>query len=166
MSSIDPVSPRYRVRAVPLLSTMAGSAVTLLPIVATWPMLPPCGLLMLLGWRLLRPELWPAWVALPLGLFDDILNGQPLGSAAALWTIAFLVLDAVDRRLIWRDYWIDWGIAAMAITACIAAGWLIAAFIGSSGSIVVVVPQILISIGAFPLAARVCAVLDHWRLRR
>ena len=30
--------------------------------------MPPFGLLVLLAWRLLRPELWRAWVGLPLGL--------------------------------------------------------------------------------------------------
>lgn len=66
-------------------SILAGSLVTLLPVVATVPFLPPFGLLMFLGWRLLRPGALPVWAAAPLGLFDDLVSGQPLGSAVLLW---------------------------------------------------------------------------------
>ncbi|MFD2501348.1 rod shape-determining protein MreD [Rhizorhabdus histidinilytica] len=94
---------------VPILSTLAGSATALLPIVATEPIVPPFGLMMLLAWRLLRPEIWPVWVALPLGLADDLISGHYLGTAMILWTIAFLSLEWVDQALRWRDSWIEWG---------------------------------------------------------
>lgn len=155
---------RARVRVVPIVSTIAGSMTALLPIVATSPTLPPFGLLMLLGWRLLRPELWPAWMALPLGLTDDLLSGQPLGSAMTLWTLAFLALDMVDNRMIWRDYWLDWLIATAAILFCLSGSWLFAAFTGGGGTLLAIVPQAAITILCFPVAARLCALLDRWRL--
>ena len=88
-----------RVTIVPILSTLAGSAMALLPIIATEPIVPPFGLMMLLAWRLLRPEIWPVWAALPLGLADDLLSGHYLGTAMILWTIAFLALEWVDQAL-------------------------------------------------------------------
>lgn len=155
-----------RVRIVPVLSTIAGSAMSLLPIIAVSPALPPFGLLMLLGWRLLRPELWQAWIALPLGLADDLIGGQPLGSTMALWTTTLLVLDLVDNRMVWRDYWIDWLVAAVAILFCLGGSWMFARFTGGGGTILALVPQIAIAIFCFPAVARLCVVLDRWRLTR
>src|SRR3546814_13084177 len=70
-----------RTTGTPIIMVILGSVVTILPMIAVTTSLPPFGLLLLLAWRLLRPELWPLWIAVPLGLFDDIMSGQPLGSA-------------------------------------------------------------------------------------
>ena len=51
--------PPLRTVLVPILSTLAGSAMAILPIIATEPIIPPFGLMLLLAWRLLRPEMWP-----------------------------------------------------------------------------------------------------------
>lgn len=155
-----------RARAVPVATTMLGSLLHALPVVASAPVLPPFGLLMLLGWRLLRPELWQAWVALPLGLFDDLAAGQPPGSAMTLWTCAFLLLDMLDDRLIWRDYWIEWLVAAVLILFAMLGEWAVAAFTVGARPIWPIVPLMLVTIFCFPLAVRVCAMLDRWRLRR
>jgi rod shape-determining protein MreD len=157
---------RTRARLVPVLSTLAGSAVALAPFISVSPSLPPFGLLVLLAWRLLRPELWQAWVALPLGLADDLIGGAPLGSAMALWTLTFLALDTVDNRLVWRDYWVDWLVAAIAIIFCIGGAWLLARLTGGGGTVLAIVPQIAMSIFCFPAVARLCAKLDRWRLMR
>ena len=169
MSYADPERLRLlppRARIVPVVSTLAGSLVQALPLVATAPVMPPLGLLMLIGWRLLRPELWLAWVALPLGAFDDLVSGQPLGSAATLWTASFLVLDMIDDRLIWRDYWIEWAVAAAIIGFCMAGAWAAAAFTAGTAAFDTIVPQMLVTILCFPAVVRLCAVLDRWRLRR
>ena len=134
------------------------------PIVATVPLLPPFGLLMLLAWRLLRPELWPMWIALPLGLADDMLSGQPFGTAAALWTICLLALDTLDKQLIWRDYWQEWALAAAAIAFCLLGGAVIARYLAGGGELAVVAPQVAVSILVFPFVSRLCARIDRWRL--
>ena len=92
----------------------------LLPIVSSAPVLPPFGLLFLLAWRLLRPGLWPVWVGAPLGLFDDLLSGQPIGSAIALWSLALILIDIVEQRFLWRNLWQDWLLAAL--VTLLAAG--------------------------------------------
>lgn len=155
-----------RARIVPVLSTIAGSTAALLPIVSVSPLLPPFGLLMLLGWRLLRPEMWHAWVALPLGLADDLIGGQPLGTAMSLWTITLLAIDLVDNRLVWRDYWVDWLVAAVAIPFCLGGSWMFARYTGGGGTVFALAPQIAIAIFCFPAVARLCVVLDRWRLVR
>lgn len=162
----SPLTMSLRARMVPIVSTMLASMLPLAPVVSTAPLVPPAGLLMLLGWRLLRPELWPVWVALPFGLFDDLFSGQPLGSAMLTWTLAFIGIDLCDRWLVWRDYWQEWFIAASCIAFCTIAAFLIAISTGGGGYILIIVPLLFASILLFPLAARLCATLDRWRLMR
>lgn len=155
-----------RLWVVPVGSTLGASALGLLPIIATAPALPPFGLLMALAWRLLRPEMWAPWMALLLGLADDLIGGAPLGSAATLWTIAFLGFDIVDAQPMWRDYWLDWSLASVAILFCGVGGWLVADFVSGTGPVWTILPMLVIAIIAFPAAAWLCTRLDRWRLKR
>jgi rod shape-determining protein MreD len=155
-----------KARAVPIAATMLGSLLPLfVPVVAQAPVIPPFGLLVLLAWRLLRPGFWAVWAPLPLGFFDDLASGQPVGSAMLSWTIAFLAVDASERTLVWRDYVQDWVVAAVAVAGCIVAAYLFGVLAGGRAPMVSIVPQILASILAFPAVARLCARLDVWRLR-
>lgn len=147
----------------PAATVMAGSAMTLLPVVAETPFLPPLGLLMLIGWRLSRPEVWRIWAPLPLGLFDDLVSGQPFGSAALFWTLSFMVIDILDRRLVWRDFWQDWVIAAGTIALCLIGGRLVATRLEAHVDTVLAL-QITLSIILYPAIALLCARLDKWRL--
>lgn len=156
----------WRLHIVPVASTLIGSCAGLLPFVASAPVIPPFGLLMALGWRLLRPELWPAWMALPLGLADDLITGATPGTAMTLWTIAFLGIDLIDSRPMWRDHWLDWWIATSAILFCAVGTWAIGAAISGGGLLVPLVPPALIAVFAFPPIARLCAMLDRWRLAK
>jgi rod shape-determining protein MreD len=155
-----------KARAVPIVSTMVGSLVpALLPVIAQAPVVPPFGLMVLLAWRLLRPGFWAVWAPLPLGFFDDLVSGQPVGSAMLCWTLAFLVIEASERSVLWRDYVQDWLVAAAAIAGCLAGGYFLALFAGGAAPILAIVPQILASMLLFPAVARLCARLDAWRLR-
>lgn len=164
--TVTPERMRWRARLVPVLSTMAASLTAVIPVIAQWPLMPPAGLLMLLAWRLLRPEMWPAWVALPLGLFDDLATGRPPGTAPLIWTALFLAIDAADRWIIWRSHRMDWILAGAAIAAATIAAHALAFAIGAAPPIIVAMPQLAASILLFPLAVRLCARLDRWRLMR
>ena len=72
--------------AVPWASIMVASILPVFPIATALPVVPPLGLLMLLGWRLVRPGLLPVWAGLPLGLIDDLFSGQPFGFAMFVWS--------------------------------------------------------------------------------
>lgn len=163
---IDRPPSSLRVTGTPVLTTLIGSLVPLLPIVVTAPTFPPLGLMLFAAWRLRHRTLWPAWIGLPLGLWDDIFSGQPLGSSMLLWTVMMLVLDVVDRRMVWRDFWQDWGLAAAIIAVALIGGLAIANMTGGGTSPLVIVPQILISIALFPVIAHLCAAFDRWRLMR
>ena len=153
-----------RAQAVPIVATLAGSAMAWLPIVSTVPIVPPLGFMMLLGWRLLRPELWPAWIGIPLGLADDLLSGQPLGTGVFLWTSILLTLDGLDAQRLWRDYWLDWLVAIVAILLYLTGAWWASAPDATRLPFVVMLPQMMVSILSFPIIVRLCVRLDRWRL--
>jgi rod shape-determining protein MreD len=163
-SRIERVQSPWKMLLVPVLSVMAGSAATAMPLFTAGPMLPPMGFMMLLGWRLMRPGIWPAWVGLPFGLFDDLFSGQPFGSAALLWSLTLLAIELIDARAIWRDHLQDWLIAAVAIMLVLLGGLGIQGLAHRAPEASVIVPQILLSMLIFPLAVRLCARLDGWRL--
>ena len=165
-SSRDVALLGFRRQWVPILSTLAASLLALFPYVATWPIVPDFAYLTLLAWRLLRPELWQAHSALPLGLFNDLAAGLPLGQSMALWTLTFLILDIVDSRVGWRDYWLDWLFAAAAILFYTAGGWYVAGQMGARVPFELLLPQLAASIFAYPLVARLVVLLDRWRLSR
>ena len=151
---------------VPLVSTIVACLMALLPIVMNSPIIPDFGLLVLIAWRLLRPELWSVTTALPLGLFNDLVSGQPLGQSMALWTVLFLIYDVMDARVVWRDYWMDWFIAALSIVFYTFGAWYIGHLMSSDVSFAVMLPQIGLSVAAYPVIARLILVLDRWRLLR
>ncbi|MDJ0277917.1 rod shape-determining protein MreD [Sphingomonas sp. 2R-10] len=141
-----------------VLSILAGSLMTLIPVIATVPFLPPCGLLMFLAWRLLRPGTLPVWAAAPLGLFDDLVSGQPLGSAMLLWQVCSLMLDLVDTRLFARDFWQDWLLAGGAVALCLFAGRVFATGLSAHVDTVLLF-QTFVSVALFPAATRLCTAL-------
>jgi len=165
---INPYADRPPLRAVlvPILSTLAGSAMALVPVVATEPIVPPFGLMVVLGWRLLRPEMWPVWAALPFGLADDLLSGHYLGTSMILWTLAFLALEKIDQLLVWRDGWIEWGIGSMALIIIDIGAWALSQPADSVTSLLTIVPQTIGAVLLFPVTLRAMAALDRWRLRR
>lgn len=162
----DAWAPSRRLLVTPTLSVIIASLVTTLPIIVNAPLLPPLGLMMLLSWRLMRSDLWPIWIGIPLGFVDDLVSGQPVGSAVALWTIVMLAIDMVDRRVVWRDYWIDWMIGGIALLFVLFFGACLAR-VGSPLDILLLVgPQWLMSLFLLPLFMLLVARLDRWRLRR
>jgi rod shape-determining protein MreD len=156
----------FRRRFVPALSIIAASMLALLPIVAEAPLLPDFGMLVLLAWRLLRPEIWSPWMGLPLGLVSDLVAGNPLGEAMLLWTLLLLACDLIDRQLGFRDYLMDWLIAAGAILFQALGAWYIALLMGSDVRFMIMIPAIGLGILAYPVVTRIVLGLDRWRLSR
>jgi len=160
----DPEPPSALAWALPVGSVMAGSLITLLPLIATIVFLPPFGLMMMVGWRLGRPDAMPIWAPLLLGAFDDLFSGQPFGSAMFLWSATAILIDLLDQRLLSRDFWQDWLLAAGAIGGCLLAGRLVATPIGAHVDTVLLI-QIMVSVILYPVIARLCAWLDRKRIQ-
>lgn len=158
----DAAPPPAAARILPPTSVILGSLITIWPFIGSFPILPPFGLMMLLGWRLTRPSVFPIWAPLPLGFFDDLVSGQPLGNAMLLWTLCFFMIDLIDHRLVFRDFWQDWLIASGALGFCLLAGRLIASPISAHVDTVLLL-QFGICALLFPLIARFCIWLDRKR---
>lgn len=163
--------PRINRAPSPILATVApwvlvmlGSLAPLLPLIASAPVVPPFGFLLLIGWQQLRPGLFPVWAGLPLGLFDDLFSGQPFGSAVLLWSVTMIGLDIIEARFPWRGFWLNWVVSAGIITAYLAIGLLLANLGGGHAPLAVLVPQLLVSIFFYPLAARLVGLFDRFRL--
>ncbi|WP_373490748.1 rod shape-determining protein MreD [Parasphingorhabdus sp.] len=155
---------QLRIKMIPPLTVVIGSMITALPIMTDYPILPPMGLLVVLAWRLIRPGYWPVWAGFPLGLIDDIFSGQPLGSAAFLWSVIFILLETVDRKAVRRDYWQDWLIASTAIIFVLIGGMLIVNFQSNLLRLDLLMPQILLSVLLYPFVARLIGAIDSWRV--
>jgi rod shape-determining protein MreD len=150
----------------PAATVVVASLLSALPIVSTSGWFPDFGYLALISWRLLRSDPWPAWWAAPLGLVNDLFTGEPIGFSIALWSASILALDLIDRRTMWRDYWVEWMLAAVLIATNEWFQWRIAEASGAALPFSLMVPPLLISICAFPLSAWLISRVDRWRLGR
>jgi rod shape-determining protein MreD len=156
--------PKRLARSIPALSVMAASLLPLLPIVAEVGWMPETGFLLLLAWRLLRSDVIPAWWAAALGLWNDLVLGLPVGLSVATWTAAMILLDLLDRRTMWRDYWLEWLIAAALITLAAFARQQVDGAMGASYEALHMLPPVAIAILAFPVAAWAASAIDRWRV--
>jgi rod shape-determining protein MreD len=148
------------------MSVAAASLLPLAPVVAEVGWMPDTGLLLLLAWRLLRGDVIAAWWAAPLGLWNDLVLGLPLGLSVVTFTGAMILLDLLDRRTMWRDYWLEWLIAAGLLFLADLIRWRVDAAMGAPYPLATVLPSTIIAILSFPLAAWAASRIDRWRLGR
>ncbi len=158
--------PRTGASSIPAIAVIAASLLSALPIVSTSGWYPDFGFLVLIAWRLLRSDPWPAWWAAALGLANDLIIGTPIGMSVVLWSATMLLLDLIDRRTMWRDYWIEWGLAALLLLLGETFEYWVASLTGPVGPFASILPPLLIGIFAFPIAAWLVGRLDRWRLGR
>ena len=150
----------------PWLTVMIGSLTPWLPVIAPAPVLPPFGFIVLLAWRLLRPGLFPLWAGMPLGLFDDLYSGQPLGSGVLLFSLTLLAIEVIEYRFPWRGFLLDWALAAAMIALYLALAALFSGAGFTPVQLAVIVPQLLLSVVLYPVVARLIAMIDRLRLTR
>lgn len=151
-------------RGVPWLSVMLASLLPGWLFMASAPYVPPFGFLVLLAWRQLRPGLLPVWAGLPLGFFDDLYSGQPLGSAILLWSMAMILLEVIELRFPWRNFALEWLLATALIVVYIIASLGAANAAGGNAPLVVLAPQAILSVLLYPFVGRIVALLDRFRL--
>ena len=77
-----------------------------------------------------------------------------------------LALDLIDRRTMWRDYWVEWILAAVLIAIDEWLQWRVARVLGGAPPLVRMLPSIAISIFLFPVIAWIVSRTDAWRLGR
>jgi rod shape-determining protein MreD len=156
----------WRVRSVPYASIMLGSILPVLLIADVMPLLPSLGFLMLLAWRMVRPGLLPLWAGAPLGAFDDLVSGQPFGSAILFWSLAMIAIEMIETRFPWRGFWQDWFTAGVMAVIYWLATLLLSGALVTPEMFLVALPQALLSVLLYPILARMVAGLDRFRLAR
>ena len=77
-----------------------------------------------------------------------------------------LALDLIDRRTMWRDYWVEWILATVLIAVDLGLQWRLAGLIGAAPPLAKMAAPLIISVGVFPLFAWVVSRVDAWRLGR
>ena len=150
----------------PWISVVLGSLLPGWLIIASAPIVPPLGFLILLAWRQVRPGILPIWSGVVLGGFDDLISGQPFGSAILLWCIAMLGLEALELRVPWRNFFTEWLVASGLITAYVLLSGLFANAAGGASDLWILTPQIVLSVLIYPMIARMIAWMDRVRLLR
>lgn len=148
----------------PWASVMLLSLAPFAPLIASAPVMPPLAFMALLAWRILRPGLLPVWAGAPLGAFDDLYSGQPLGSAIMLWSVAMIGLEYIDAQLRWRGFAADWALSAGLVAGYLLLAALIANATGGSTSLDLLGPQLLIALAVQPVLIGLVALLDKLRL--
>ncbi|MBD2841855.1 rod shape-determining protein MreD [Erythrobacter rubeus] len=156
----------WRANTVPYVSILIGSLIPALFLAPTMPLLPPLGFMMLVGWRIMRPGFLPLWIGVPLGAFDDLFSGQPFGSAILLWSVTMIALEIIETRFPWRGFWQDWFTAGLALVGYILLAMVVSGATLTSYLFLAAIPQIVLAILLYPVAARVIAWLDRFRLAR
>lgn len=152
--------------AIPWVSIILGSLLPIFFIATALPLVPPTGFLILICWRLVRPGLLPVWAGAPLGFFDDLFSGQPLGSGILLWSLTMIAIELLDRRIPWRSFLQDWIAATLVLLAYLLAAFVVSGSTATWPALVALGPQMLLSVLLFPVAARLVATLDRIRLTR
>ncbi len=156
----------WRARSVPYGSVMLASLAPVVLMADLMPLAPPLGFLVLLGWRMVRPGLLPLWVGAPLGAFDDLVSGQPFGSAILLWSLAMIAIELIETRFPWRGFWQDWFTAGVMIACYWLAALLVSGASITAEMLMVALPQAVLAILLYPIIARMVASLDRFRLAR
>lgn len=151
---------------VPYASIVIGSVAPTIIVTSTIGFVPPLGFLMLIGWRLMRPGLLPSWVGLPLGAIDDLVSGQPFGSAIMLWSLTMLAIEWFETRFPWRGFAQDWLAAMIASSIYIAFATAVSGASLSFPLLKAMLPQLLLSLLLYPIIARMVSLLDKFRLLR
>jgi len=149
---------------IPAVSVVVAALLSIFPVVGSAGWYPDFGFLALIAWRLLRNDPWPAWWAAPLGFANDLITGYPVGYSVALWAAAMILLDVVERRTMWRDYWVEWALAAVLILFAETFQWWVAALSGADLPFRIVWAPTLISVLCFPVVAWAVSRIDRWRL--
>ena len=77
-----------------------------------------------------------------------------------------LALDAIEARFPWRNFTVEWAVAAAMIAAWLLVAAIVAHLAGGPGTMLLIVPQLVISVLIYPGVGRLVARLDRMRLVR
>lgn len=71
-------------------------------------LLPVCGIVSIYYWSLYRPQQMPLGAAFLLGIFIDLLGGEPLGTMALVLVLVQAVASSQQRALAGKSFAVAW----------------------------------------------------------
>lgn len=160
------LGPRAGAEYYPPFTILVASLLALFPAFTPGAWWPDLALLVLIAWRLRRSDAFPDWWAIPFGLFNDLVTGQPIGQSIVIFTLAMIAINLADIRLRWRSHWSEWAIATLLVALGELIEWQVNAIAGAPSPLRTLGPPVAIAALAFPLAAILIGKLDDFRLRR
>ena len=83
-----------------------------------------------------------------------------------LFSLALIVIELIEIRFPWRNFWLDWITASAIMIVYLAVAAVLAGAPFTLVQLTVILPQLLLSIVLFPMIARLVAQLDRLRLMR
>ncbi len=126
---------------------------------------PSFALMSVFYWTVHRPDLFPAWGAFAVGLFDDMLTGAPLGLGAFVLLLVQFSIVAQHKVFRGKAFWLVW--AAFAIVAVSAQIVTLVFGLALKGALPAALPaatQLALTIALYPVATAVFGRLQRFFL--
>lgn len=134
----------------------------LAPLPLVVPAMPALGLMAVLAWALLQPELMPPWVAFLIGGIADLLFGQPLGVNATSFALAAGAMRLAAPMMGRNGLMFDWlAVSVLLLLVMLLTGPLMALAGRAAALMPLLLMQWLTSVLAWPLLARACAAMQR-----
>jgi rod shape-determining protein MreD len=124
------------------------------------------GLMTVFYWAIYRPDLFPAFAAFALGLWQDILVGAPIGLHALILLLANWAIVSQRTFVQGKSFGVIWWSFLLVALAASIFSWII--ICGLNVALVSPMPvlfQALLTVGAFPFMAWILARTQHAILR-
>ena len=143
-------------RALPAGLTLLIVLLSVVPIpVPEYAVLAPnFALMAVFYWTIHRPDLFPAWGAFAIGLFDDVLSGAPLGLNALVLLLTHFTIMSQHKVFRGKAFWLIW--LAFVIVAAGAQLLTVAIGLALKGAIPagpIVAAQYALSVALYPAVA-------------
>lgn len=117
---------------------------------------PSVALMSVYYWTVHRPDLFPAWGAFAVGLFDDVLSGSPLGVNAFVLLLAHFSIVAQHKVFRGKAFWLVWAafgfVALGAQILTMVIGLLLK---GAFPDPLVTLAQLALTVSLYPVATAV-----------
>lgn len=114
-------------------------------------------------WSIYRPDLLPVVVVFLLGLFQDVMTSQMLGTNALVLVLVYGVCQWQRRFFFKRSFVIMWWGLMMVTVALSCAKWFLSMVVyGQVLSPLPVFFQVLSTIAVYPLVSFLCSVIHRF----
>jgi rod shape-determining protein MreD len=150
--------------AIPMTMTLIFLLLGLVPLgIADFSAIaPPLALLPLFYWSVYRPAQIGAVGAFLVGLFSDLLSGQPLGMYSLLFLVTYSMAMTQRQLFLAHSFFVLWWGFMLIATVVAMATWLLTPLFGGQFTALrPVILQVIIAAALFVPIASLCGWLEN-----